>query len=489
MLIVVLLGLSVTLAVLTEPLGLPWEPQPWQAGPAAAVYLAAVAAIAAANTLLTLRALGTADPAVAAAAARRHRTVAAMNHALLIVGSAGVVLLGYGALVVDVLRLADVPLAAALAAWLPFTAALLMMWALDYPVYRAMRLRTVAAEAGTPPAAVWSLGEYLLFNSRHHLLLVIVPVSMIVFAHDALWLYLYPHLPAAAADATLMIGSLASAGAVFLVAPAIIVRIWRTSPLPAGDLREQLEGICRRMKLRYRDILIWHSGGVVANAAVMGLAGRIRYILLSDALLANLDGPAVRAIFAHEVGHIRYHHILHSVVFAVASAGLCAAVADPLAAALGWDYAMAEGVFLLLLAAAWGLGFGWVSRRFEWQSDATAAYLADRSEADPPPADDTGQLPPADAEGRITMRGAMVFAGALQRVARLNGIAMHQRNWRHGSIASRIAHVMYLGETAAPLEKLNAAVRRVKLALWLALVAAVAAVAANVVLTLLAPPA
>ena len=485
MLIIVLLGLGVTLAVLEQPVPLGLEPPAWLAGPAVAVYLLAAAAVTAANTASTVRAVGYPDALAAARAVRRHRMLGAFNYAWLIAGSAAVMSAGYKDLIVERLRLADLPLAAALVAWAPFAAALLITWALDYPFYRAMRLRTVAAGPAAQPAAaaVWSRGEFLLFNARHYLLMVAVPVGMIVLASDSIRLYLCPLLPSPADAAAMVLGSLVSAAVVFLVSPAVIVRIWRTSPLPAGQLRQELEWLCRQMKLRYRDILIWHSGGAIANAAVMGLTGRIRYILISDGLLANLDSSAVKAIFAHEAGHIRHHHILHSVVFAVASAALCAAAVEPLAAVMGWGDEMAQAVFLLLLATVWAAGFGWVSRRFEWQSDAMAAYLAARQWANPSPAD--GPEQPAPADGRITLNGAMVFAYALHRVAQLNGIPANQRNWRHGSIAARIARVMYLGETAAPIARVNRATRRVKLLLWLALAAAVAA---NVIQVLLAPP-
>ncbi|HAU38600.1 MAG TPA: Zn-dependent protease with chaperone function, partial [Phycisphaerales bacterium] len=69
-------------------------------------------------------------------------------------------------------------------------------------------------------------------------------------------------------------------------------------------------------------------------------------------------------------------------------------------------------------------GFGWVSRRFERQCDVQAAWAMSGAA-------------PGDRAAVITPEGAATFAWALQQIARLNGIAPEQFNWRHGSIARR----------------------------------------------------
>ena len=467
--IVVLLSLAVALTLL-EPLSfVPTLSAAW-AGPAIAAYLVVAAVIAAANTTWSLRE-AVRGSFLSPRALRRHRLGGVLGQVYLVGGLAGVLLAGYRTAIVGTPTLMGVPLVGTLLAWAPFAAALLMTWVLEYPFYQTVRVQMAAVSpAGAAAVRVWTLEEYVLYNVRHHLLFVAVPVSLMVLVGDVLRLWVCPLLPAAAADIVLPAGSLAGAGAVFVVSPAILVRIWRTSPLPSGRLRDDLAALCRRMRLGYRDILIWHSGGAIANAAMMGLIGPIRYVLLSDALLANLDERSIRAIFAHEAGHIRHHHIFYSVLFALAATGLCAAVAQQAAAWMNWGDDAALAIMLPLLAAAWVFGFGWISRRFERQSDVTGVRFAGQDPADDP--SPPSAPPPADLP--ITPVGVAVFCHALHRVALLGSIPMAQRNWRHGSVASRIAYLMFprAGGSAHPVDR---QVRLVKVALWVALAAAVAA--------------
>jgi len=478
MMIVVLLSLAVALTMLEPVPFAPAVSARW-AAPAIAVYLVLAAGLAAGHTVLALRAAG--PDAAASPTARPRRWMALAGQVYLVAGLAAVLLAGYRTAIVGARAVSNVPLVQAALAWAPFVAALLITWVLEYPLYRAVRLRLAAAAAPAPAMAVWTLREFLLYNLRHHLLFVAVPVGLIVLIGDVLRLWVCPLLPEAAAGAVLLGGSLVGAGAVFVVAPAMIVRIWRTSALPPGRLREDLEALCRRLRLRYRDILVWQSGGAIANAAMMGLIGPIRYVLVSDAVLAHLDERSIRAIFAHEAGHIRHHHIFYSVLFALAATGLSAALAQQ---ATVWTGAGEDAglVFLApLLAAAWAAGFGWISRRFERQSDVMAARLAGE-ELSP----ESGGVAPAPSDLPVTPEGVAVFCHALHRVAQLNGISPMQRNWRHGSVAWRISYLLSPFSPRSRRHPIDRQVRWIKIALWIALAVALAG---NVILFLWPAPA
>ena len=59
------------------------------------------------------------------------------------------------------------------------------------------------------------------------------------------------------------------------------------------------------------------------NGAVMGAITPVRYILLTDALLETLPRERVEAVMAHELAHVRRHHIFWLVMAAAGSmAGL-----------------------------------------------------------------------------------------------------------------------------------------------------------------------
>jgi len=466
--LIVLLAFLTVLMLLEQPqLLMPAAGGPWALGGAIAIYLLVSAAGAGINSLLSRRALNRRGELVWPAVTRRHRAWSAAVQVWLIGGLGGLILLGLGRWALENRFVGPLPLAPQLVALSPFAAALVLVWVGDYPFHRAFRLRVVQNLAESAGVGVWSMREYLDYNLRHNLLFIAVPVSLIVAATDALRLYVHPLLPARLADPVVLIGTLLVAGAVFLVSPLLIVRIWRTSPLPPGRLREQLENTCRRLKLRCRDILVWRSGNTVANAGMMGLVGPLRYVLLTDALLANLDARGVAAIFAHEAGHILHRHIPYAAIFAVAVMGLSGAAADVLVAQAGFSPWWAQGVMLALLVSAWAWGFGRLSRMFERQSDVTAAALAGEE-----PGESWNDQP-------ITQLGAATFAMALQRVAQLNGTGPYQRNWRHGSIAHRVGYVLWLAGAGGSPAALARTVRRVKVGLLLALSAAISLIAWN----------
>jgi len=255
---------------------------------------------------------------------------------------------------------------------------------------------------------------------------------------------------------------LATLAAVILFVPLLVVHVWRTRSLGPGELRSELEEMCLHLGLKYRDILVWQSNGVIANAAVMGLIPPVRYILVSDGILDHMETSHVRAVFAHEGGHITSHHLPYMLLLLVAGMCLCGTATDLLAIALGLDRLSKMLVMLSLIGVVFGVVFGMVSRRFERQSDVVGAWAS---------------APPEDGSPRITQEGAAIFAHSLGRIARMNGIDPHRRNWRHGSIASRIEYVLFLGSTGGGRDAIDATVRRVKVAILLAVAAAASLVA------------
>ncbi len=141
--------------------------------------------------------------------------------------------------------------------------------------------------------------------------------------------------------------------------------------------------------------------------------------------------------------------------FAISTAVLCSAVAGLLAEAFSSPQWAGETAALVLLAAAWAGGFGWISRRFERQSDVIAAWAGACRE-----------------DGQIELESAAVFAHALQQVAMLNGMPTTQRNWRHGSIAGRVDYLRHLTAAGGTRRQIDRVVRRIKIGLLCALACA-----------------
>lgn len=219
-------------------------------------------------------------------------------------------------------------------------------------------------------------------------------------------------------------------------------------------------------KVRVRELLVWRTHFAMINGAAMGLVARFRYVLLTDALLDRLPTEQVRAVAAHEFGHVRRRHLPWLLVAGLSILVVSAFAAEWAVRSIAWvPAAWAELVALAVSLAVAFSAFGFVSRRFEWQADAFAAQL----------------LSPREGEGQRTVLPAAVTAmtAALETVARLSHIPPERHSWRHGSIRARQASLMRL--SGRPVDRLapDRAAAWTKLAIALAAAASVAIIAAD----------
>jgi len=361
---------------------------------------------------------------------------------------------------------------------LPFFASLLAAWAILFPADRALRHLAMEANlwAELPARPPWSLGRYMVFLIRHQLLIVALPMMAIVIANDCVQAhvrYLRQVTRLYWADQAVLV---AVAGAILFFAPVLLRVIWSTSVLPRGPLRERLVGLSGRLGLRFREILIWHSEGMVVNAAVMGLLPPVRYVLLSDGLLERMEDEKIEAVFGHEAGHVKHLHIPYYLLFSVLSMLIVGGVCELVFRVMRADPSYVTVTAAALLAGVWGVGFGWISRRFERQADFFGARVV--SPAGPEGCD----LPchvhhpvgdpsaPAGAAGRVPgdalcATGARMFGEALARVAQLNGIAQEARSWRHSSIGSRIRFLSALAANPDAVRRFARTIAAIKLVL------------------------
>lgn len=351
-----------------------------------------------------------------------------------------------------------------LIAVLPPVLIILGAWWCYYPINR--RLRDAALirhlDTGKPIYPVWTRGQYVLSQARLHFGLVLLPAMLIMGWAETVEMFwkveVGPNAPAWIRGVALAVG----VGAIFLFAPTLMTRIWDTTPLGRGDLRDRLERLCASHRVRIRRLLVWHTHGGMINGAVMGLIGRLRYILLTDALLDTMTTTQVEAVMAHEVGHARRHHLpwlAISLVATLSAVGLGASlimqVAEPyvqkpsvgieldpswqaargrptdqplsavryVRSRQGADWLEPIGLIATIVIS---LGaFGWTSRRFERQADTFAVQHL------------SGLTHDGGTESTITSEAAGAMTDALQVVAELNHIPTTRRSWRHGSIRWR----------------------------------------------------
>jgi Zn-dependent protease with chaperone function len=291
-------------------------------------------------------------------------------------------------------------------------------------------------------------GAYVLHLVRQHFLLLVLPLIMMLGAE------LFTHF-VALPDATVVFSatwiavSIGSA-LLFLAAVPWLLRLFLgLTPLPDGPLRQRLTETSRRIGLRFSDILLWRTRNTMANALVTGVLPWLRYIVVTDRLLAELHEEEVQAVFGHEAGHVRHHHMAFYILFLFTSVTLLPFVWHALFAGLArvlphWGetiLALESVVELGLLVGVLYIfvAFGFLSRRCERQADLFGAEVASPT--------------------------AFIFA--LEKVALINGIPRENpgwfSSWQHSTIARRIE---FIERTMADPDLAPAFQRRFALLKW-----------------------
>lgn len=335
---------------------------------------------------------------------------------------------------------------------LPAVVAWTLLWWAQYPIERALRERramlnlNAAVPAFIPP----TLGEYLRNNIRTHVLFTLGPALAIFGIIDVVLLGLRragipPDSPweGAVSSSAVLLGLLAS--------PIMLARILPSQRLPASPLRARLEAFCRRRRLRFADIRLWHTHGMVANAAVMGILPPVRYLVVSDLIIESMPDDEIEAIFAHEAGHVVHHHLFWLALTLLTythGMTMLGTLIMPHLHFLSGIGDLPQGLLSLLIGMPllW-LVFGLVSRQFERQADVfSARIMQQRHDL---PSDDLAPPSRRMRDTKVGQEGAAVTADALAHIALLNDIDPASgvwRNWLHGSINSRMRFVHWLSE-------------------------------------------
>jgi Zn-dependent protease with chaperone function len=133
---------------------------------------------------------------------------------------------------------------------------------------------------------------------------------------------------------------------IILLFPPIVLRLWGCTPLPVGPIHDHFRGFFRRLGFN-ATIYNWPLfEGRVLTAAVMGLVPKLRYILLTPAIMQNMNMAELEAVMAHEIGHVKKKHLLLYLVLIIGFALLIGALADPL-----WHFMLAQDLLFHIMAA------------------------------------------------------------------------------------------------------------------------------------------
>ena len=207
-----------------------------------------------------------------------------------------------------------------------------------------------------------------------------------------------------------------SLGSMALAGPFLMVSCWGARPLSSKNAEQIIQAELKANHVSVARVLSWPQEVIAtATAGVIGVFPRFRYLLISEQLLQNLTPNELRAVIAHEAGHLKKHHVFFFVLGFIAFNG---------ALVFGWSVLYGFQWFFVWEAVLWPyillavLGFalffrgilGFLSRNFERQADCNSLER-------------TGYLP---------------FKHALLKVAWLNGINPLEDNWHHYGIQQRL---------------------------------------------------
>lgn len=236
----------------------------------------------------------------------------------------------------------------------------------------------------------------------------------------------------------------------FVAYPVLLRRLWPTKRLANEKLREKLEATTRQAGLSMNDILVWETPNEIPNAAMTGLLPSMRYVLLSQSLLDRFTDREIQATFAHELGHIRFHHNairMLAMLLPVVTLGLAANGIVQVSSWLGVDLSARIAAAPVALPTVAGLtltvtylvfAFGWFCRQLEHQADRFACrMLADFSI-------DERSIPGSiQVNATDRYKSAVIeYVSLLDRLG--NGSDMDQGSWLHPSWNERKRFVQQL---------------------------------------------
>ncbi|MDA8306488.1 MAG: M48 family metalloprotease [Deltaproteobacteria bacterium] len=180
---------------------------------------------------------------------------------------------------------------------------LVVVWYFGQPVHEAL--------SGARSSRAHFIKGHVSFTS-----VILVPWFLISISADLLELIKAPAFMASD-FAQLAIISIALFAFV-LFGPWLIIRMWGCKPLPQDFIKNELQSFCDQHDFKTGGLLIWPLfGSEVLTAGVVGILPRLRYVLITSGLLRTLDIGELKAVIAHEMGHVRKKHLLFFVVLLI----------------------------------------------------------------------------------------------------------------------------------------------------------------------------
>lgn len=226
-----------------------------------------------------------------------------------------------------------------------------------------------------------------------------------------------------------------------LVAPVVFVKSWGAKAIENGNDFEEIRKELENSRTPVTAILSWPDSIMpYSTAGVIGFVRGFRYLLISPQLLKSLSATELRAVTAHEAGHLRKQHLLFYLLAFICLLELFA-FAGSANLLLTWTGVLEVSGMLMGVASILSIilfirfGIGFLSQNFERQADCHA----------------------------FERHGISPISTALMKVSLLNGINPEQDNWHHYGIQQRIDFLSICLKKPEMLQKHHRRVFRIKL--------------------------
>ena len=226
-----------------------------------------------------------------------------------------------------------------------------------------------------------------------------------------------------------------------LVAPVVFVKSWGAKAIENGNDFEEIHKELENSQTPVTAILSWPDSIMpYSTAGVIGFVRGFRYLLISPQLLKSLSATELRAVTAHEAGHLRKQHLLFYLLAFICLLELFA-FAGSVNLLLTWTGVLEVSGMLMGVASILSIilfirfGIGFLSQNFERQADCHA----------------------------FERHGISPISTALMKVSLLNGINPEQDNWHHYGIQQRIDFLSICLKKPEMLQKHHRRVFRIKL--------------------------
>ena len=251
---------------------------------------------------------------------------------------------------------------------------------------------------------------------------------------------------------------------VLLFFPPLVRRLWNCTEMQEGALKDHLAAFCSRQNFD-ATLCVWplYEGRII-TAAVLGMMPGFRYIMLTPALMQNLDIHELEAVMAHEIGHVKYRHLLLYVLLIGGFSLVAGLLAEPilyLSLSMNWIFTLlAKGIvsaetiitlvgglpLLILLLLYFRFVFGYFIRNFERQADL---YVF-----------------------KVLGSGRQLIS-AFEKIVVTSGQRADKPNWHHFGIGERIAQIEMCEKDPSWITKQDRKIRRSLAVYIMLLVAAV----------------